>query len=203
MLLHLVTLLLASGATASWSGNINFGSPSPRHPFMSISMPKVMKRSEAASYIPASNLTFTHGVASGDPYPHSVILWTRIAPMVENDRSNVTVNGTAPFYNHMTEKYVESSLHPVCVEYKVSKSENLSDPVYMDKAYTSSDIDFTVKVEAKQLQPFTLYYYQFNVCDSNKTSPLGRTKTAPRPDDDVSEIGLAVFSCSNYRESRP
>lgn len=54
------------------------------------------------------------------------------------------------------------------------------------------------QVEAKNLQPFTTYYYQFNVCGSSKYSPLGRTKTSPDHDDDVSSISLAVFSCSNY-----
>lgn len=54
------------------------------------------------------------------------------------------------------------------------------------------------QIEAKNLQPFTTYYYQFNVCGSNNRSPLGRTKTSPDHDDAVSKIGLAVFSCSNY-----
>lgn len=59
---------------------------------------------------------------------------------------------------------------------------------------------YASKVEAKNLQPFTTYYYQFNVCGSAKRSPLGRTKTSPTPDDGTSEIGLAVYSCSNYRK---
>jgi alkaline phosphatase D len=46
----------------------------------------------------------------------------------------------------------------------------------------------------------TEYHYQFKICDSSKKSPLGRTKTAPTEDDDVSELSFAVFSCSNYRE---
>lgn len=53
------------------------------------------------------------------------------------------------------------------------------------------------------MQPFTTYYYQFNVCDSNKTSPLGRTKTVPARDQRVDRnVNLAVYSCSNYRRSR-
>lgn len=43
--------------------------------------------------------------------------------------------------------------------------------------------------------------YQFNVCSSNNTSPLGRTKTIPAQDGKASvPIKLAVYSCSNYRE---
>ncbi|KAK3063745.1 hypothetical protein LTS18_013112, partial [Coniosporium uncinatum] len=37
-----------------------------------------------------NQLNFTHGIASGDPYPDSIILWTRVAPMLANDNSNVT-----------------------------------------------------------------------------------------------------------------
>jgi alkaline phosphatase D len=53
-------------------------------------------------------------------------------------------------------------------------------------------------VEAKNLAPFETYYYQFNVCGSSNKSPLGRTKTSPDENDSVSNVGLAVFSCSNY-----
>ncbi|KAI1512726.1 PhoD phosphatase [Pyrenophora tritici-repentis] len=52
-------------------------------------------------------------------------------------------------------------------------------------------------IEAKNLTPFTQYYYQFNVCGSSNKSPLGRTKTSPDEYDEVSKIGLAIFSCSN------
>jgi alkaline phosphatase D len=64
--------------------------------------------------------------------------------------------------------------------------------------YTSSDVDYTVKVEAQKLQPFTQYYYQFTVCNSSMSSMVGRTKTTPTATDDVSGVNLAVYSCSNY-----
>jgi alkaline phosphatase D len=55
--------------------------------------------------------------------------------------------------------------------------------------------------EASGLQPFTTYYYQFNVCDSDKASPLGRTKTIPGKTQKVDRnINFAVYSCSNYRK---
>ena len=66
------------------------------------------------------------------------------------------------------------------------------------KAYTSSDLDWTVKVEATGLAAFTRYFYRFSICDSNYKSTVGRTKTAPAPNDMVSKIGLAVYSCSNF-----
>lgn len=55
-----------------------------------------------------------------------------------------------------------------------------------------------IKVEASKLKPYTTYYYQFNVCNSDLKSPLGRTKTTPAPEDKLAKVGLAVYSCSNY-----
>jgi alkaline phosphatase D len=54
------------------------------------------------------------------------------------------------------------------------------------------------QVEAKNLKPYNTYYYQFAVCNSENKSPMGRTKTTPNADDDVTEVGLAVYSCANY-----
>jgi hypothetical protein len=54
------------------------------------------------------------------------------------------------------------------------------------------------QVEAKNLEPYTTYYYQFNVCDSDNKSPVGRTKTTPNADDDITKVSLAIYSCSNY-----
>lgn len=198
MLSLLCLLVVTPAALADWSGNANYLSPSRRHPSLGIHMPKVIKRQSSPSYMDAGRLNFTHGVASGDPYSDSVVLWTRVAPSIDNDSSNTTVSGTVPLYNHNTDEYVEASSNPVCVEYVVSENEDLSDPVTDGKAYTSSDIDYTVKVIAGDLEPFTGYYYQFSVCDSDVKSPLGRTKTAPTADDDVTSLGLAVFSCSNF-----
>jgi alkaline phosphatase D len=48
------------------------------------------------------------------------------------------------------------------------------------------------------LKPYTTYYYQFNVCNSSNKSPVGRTKTTPHADDDITKVSLAVYSCSNY-----
>ena len=75
---------------------------------------------------------------------------------------------------------------------------DFSDVACGGKAYTSSDIDYTVNVEPSGLKPFTTYSYQFNVCGTNYKSPLRRTKTAPKPDDYVTKLSLAVYSCSNY-----
>lgn len=188
-------LSLAAAVSASWTNNLNYRSPSEHHPGLGISIHKVNKRNTLDKRFDASQLNFTHGVASGDPYPDSVILWTRIAPQYDSVDDNSTVSGYVPLYNHGPKQV---STAPVCVTFKVSRSPDFDVIESQGTAYTSSDIDYTVKVEADNLTAWTWYYYQFTVCNSNNSSPVGRTKTSPDVNDYTAEVSLAVYSCSNY-----
>ena len=176
MLASLATiLLLASSATASWDANINYQSPSRRHASLGVDIPKVLKRSTGIfkrstrpqSHTPATSswsadqLNFTNGVASGDPWPHSVILWTRISPQQAADDSNITVEGTVPLYSHDTEQYIEMASKRACVNYVVGKDKKLSRVVSRGTAFTTSDIDFTVKV----------YFVLIDCASSHSTDP--------------------------------
>lgn len=142
--------LLAAAAAASFEGNLNYESPSRRHAGLGIDVPLVQRRSWKrgnVAYKP-EELSFTHGVASGDPWPESVILWTRIAPSNGSDASEVTVKGTSALYNHETEKYVKADPNPICLDWKVFKSKcgnGTQEVITSGKAYTTSDIDYTVK----------------------------------------------------------
>lgn len=135
-------LSLSSVALASWTKNINYRSPSEHHPGLGISLHKVNKRNDPFTAYSPSQLNFTHGVASGDPYPDSVILWTRVAPMVRNVNDNSTVSGYVPLYGHGT---VNVSTAPVCVQFKVAKTSDFAHVESSGTVYTSSDIDYTVK----------------------------------------------------------
>lgn len=136
-------------AAASFDGNLNFASPSRRHASLGIDVPHVSRRSMkrgAVAFAP-EELDFTHGVASGDPYADSVVLWTRVAPSLDSDRSNVTVEGPVPLYSHETQTYIDADASPVCVEWKVWLNETGDEGVVAaGDAYTTSDIDYTVKV---------------------------------------------------------
>ncbi|KAF5017478.1 hypothetical protein F66182_10583 [Fusarium sp. NRRL 66182] len=172
-------------SAASFEANINYGSPSPRHTQFSIDVEQIQRRSWKRGNIAfrPDELSFTHGVASGDPWPTSVILWTRIAPSHSSESSTAPIEGTEPLYSHETNKFIDSDPNPICLEWKV---------------YSHGKNDSRSVIEAKSLKPLTTYNYQFTVCNSNNTSPMGRTKTAPGEDDDVSKIDLAVFSCSAW-----
>ena len=149
--------------SAKYTANLNYRSPSEHHPFLGISLYKVARRNDpSVRYIDAEQLNFTHGVASGDPYADSVILWTRCSPTYDNDKSNgtiyyglcpqmtnavlATVSGTVPLFNHDTQEYIQMSTAPVCVNYNVATDETIEDVVASGTAYTTSDIDYTIKV---------------------------------------------------------
>lgn len=148
----LVSLLaLSEVALAAWTKNINYRSPSEHHPGLGISLRKVNKRNVPGTQYDASQLAFTHGVASGDPYPDSVILWTRVAPVALNNLSvdsNTTVSGYVPLYGHGPAQNVSTA--PVCVQFKVSKTPDFKIVESSGTAYTSSDIDYTVKVRIEK-----------------------------------------------------
>ena len=118
-------------------------------------------------------------MASGDPYEDSVILWTRAYP---TDPARVDV--------------------PVCVKYAVYTDKSASGKaVSSGFAYTSYDVDFTVKVEAKGLSASTVYYYQFQNCAGSEKSPVGRTRTAPPKDGKVDSVCLTLIVLPNFLTS--
>ncbi|ODH35366.1 hypothetical protein ACO22_02939 [Paracoccidioides brasiliensis] len=203
MLQSALLLAFAGIALASFAGNLNYRSPSHNHPGLGISIPKVLKRSDPAANYSPDDLQFTHGVASGDPYPNSVILWTRCAPSTDNAKDPVSSKDGGELYDSVpiygdNEGNAPVSKAPVCLEYKVAEDKGFKTVADCGTVYTSSDVDYTVKVEASHLKPFTTYYYKFNVCSSDKSSRVGRAKTSPTEHDEISEISLAVYSCTNF-----
>ena len=134
---------------SSSSQNLNYRSPSEHHPALGIAIHKVVRRNDPASPWDPAALRFTHSVASGDPYADSVILWTRVAPSADNDASNATVSGLVALYSHEVDGFVAASAAPVCVDYVVAPDAGLQHVVAQGRVYTSSDVDYTVKVRAR------------------------------------------------------
>lgn len=157
MLQSTVLLALASTTLASFAGNLNYRSPSHNHPGLGISIPKVLKRSDPVLEYSADDLQFTHGVASGDPYPNSVILWTRCAPSTDNVKAPVASKSGGELYDSVpiygdNEGNAPVSKAPVCIEYSVAPDKDFNQIVDCGTVYTSSDVDFTVKVRNKLTQ---------------------------------------------------
>lgn len=104
---------------------------------------------------------FSLGVASGEPLPNSVVLWTRLAPDPLN-------GGGMPSY-------------PVAVRWQVATDERMRHIVRQGTAIATADLGHSVHAIAQGLQPGRWYWYQFRV--GNEVSPVGRTRTAPAQND--------------------
>ncbi len=110
---------------------------------------------------------FLHGVASGDPATDRVIIWTRVTPISEAD---------------------------VRVSWDVALDQEFTQLVTTGSTMTNADRDYTVKVDAAQLSPDTLYYYRFKAGDT--LSATGKTLTLPQGS--AERLKLVVLSCANY-----
>ncbi len=122
---------------------------------------------------------YTLGVASGDPLPDSVILWTRLAP------EPLTASGGMPDQS-------------VDVEWTVATDESMSDVVTSGTATAEPAHAHSVHVDASGLEPDMEYYYQFVA--GGAESPVGRTKTAPAPGDSVEQFQFAFASCQWWEQ---
>ncbi len=119
----------------------------------------------------ATPLSGDVGVASGEPQPNSVIIWTRVPEAAQSSS--------------------------VMVSYKVSLTSDLRNPVATGTHTTDSTQDYTVKVLVSGLQPFTRYYYGFSTT-TGYVSLTGRTKTAPAATANPAQITFAYFSCQDF-----
>ena len=125
---------------------------------------------------------FLHSVASGDPLPDRVILWTRVTP----EPRATPGSGFG---------------QPTNVRWQVSVDPGFTRIVSSGISSTSVDRDHTVKVDAAGLSPSTRYFYRFTIADgplAGTVSPTGRTKTAPALSADIDKLRFAVCSCANY-----
>ena len=100
---------------------------------------------------------FYHGVASGDPYQNSVLIWTRVTP--------------------------ETKLPEINVEWKVASDSLFKDIIRNGEQRTDLESDYTIKVIAEGLEAGTSYFYRFKALDS--VSIVGSTKTAPEQSENI------------------
>ena len=120
---------------------------------------------------------FRHGIASGDPLPDAVLLWTRVTPTADS----LPGSGAGP---------------RVAVGWQVASDPGFRRVVAHGSTVTGPERDHTVKVDARGLVPATAYYYRFTL--DRTTSPVGRTRTAPAPTSSPDRLRFALVSCSNW-----
>ena len=113
---------------------------------------------------------FPQGVASGDPRPNSIVLWTRALPGNKQTIHNVTI--------------------------EVALEDDFTSLV-LQQTYTADEqSDFTLSIIVQDLQPNTFYYYRF-INEAGESSITGRTLTAPSKITQDS-FRFAFVSCQDY-----
>lgn len=112
---------------------------------------------------------FTHGVASGEPGPGSMLFWTRFAGPRGSDRA-------------------------VPLQLELATNPRMSRSRVMAEALAEPGRDWTARATLDTLAPDTSYFYRW-IGPGKARSVIGRTKTLPGAT--ASSFRLGVFSCSN------
>lgn len=130
---------------------------------------------------------FYHGVASGDPLPDRVIVWTRYTPQREDETIALELRMARVDPNLDFEAHLDPEMNP---DLKMTK-------VIVDKSS-----DFVAKLDVIGLKSNTHYVYAFVAIDEDMSSTIssqvGQTRTAPAFDDNVEELTYAFFSCAHF-----
>ncbi|MFG3255840.1 alkaline phosphatase D family protein [Streptomyces sp. NPDC048172] len=125
----------------------------------------------------AGKPAFAHGVASGDPLPDGVLLWTRVTP----EPGAVPGSGKGA---------------PVEVDWEVAADKEFAKVVRRGSAKAEAAADHTVKADVRGLEAATTYWFRFTA--DGVRSPVGRTRTAPAAGTSADNLRFGVVSCANY-----
>ncbi|MEU3435341.1 alkaline phosphatase D family protein [Streptomyces sp. NPDC006863] len=121
---------------------------------------------------------FIHGVASGDPLPDGVLLWTRVTPEPGAEPGS----GAGP---------------DTPVRWEVAEDREFARIAANGVTVASAASDHTVKADVRGLRPATAYYFRFTAGDGVR-SAVGRTRTAPAADATTAGLRFGVVSCANW-----
>jgi alkaline phosphatase D len=131
----------------------------------SVALPLFVRHARAAD-VPR----FAHGVASGQPQPQGMVLWTLLTGV------DLPVN--------------------VAVRWEVAEDEAFQRIVASGTEEARVAEHHSVHAEVRGLQPARSYHYRFQAL--GQQSPSGRTRTAPAPDALVSRLDFTIASCQRW-----
>ena len=119
---------------------------------------------------------FTLGVASGDPTPDGIVLWTRLAP----DLLEPEALGS----------------RPIPVGYRVATDPFMRRVVARGVAFAPAELAHSVHVELRGLSPYRDYFYQFDL--RNEESAVGHFRTAPMDHQWLPKLRFAFATCQDW-----
>lgn len=133
-----------------------------------------------ADFDPPNLNFFPQSVASGDPAPGGIVLWTRVLPEPRDRDGSVKVG------------------YRIALDDERSDTDAFLSPILSGVAQTNPGRDFTVKmqVQNQKLRPGTKYRYRFYI--NGKRSRSGRFKTLPEPGANVASSRFGYISCQDY-----
>ena len=119
---------------------------------------------------------FSLGVASGDPTPDGIVLWTRLAP------DPLAGGGMDP--------------DPVEVRWEIAADDTFATVVRSGTVIAAPELAHSVHVDVAGLEPGRQYAYRFMAGD--EISPTGQTKTAPAANRPLDRLRFAAVSCAHW-----
>lgn len=131
---------------------------------------------EVAPWTTSANV-FSLGVASGEPRPDSVVLWTRLAPLP------LMADGGMP-------------PRPITIMWEVAYDEQFYRIARSGSTVVLPERAHALHLEVEGLAPGRQYFYRFMA--AGQTSPIGRTRTAPDLNSKPSSLRMALTSCQHY-----
>lgn len=124
-----------------------------------------------------SDTPFTLGVASGEPSPDGMVLWTRLAPAPLDPDGGM-------------------GMRRVPVRWELAADEHFSHVVRRGETVAEPAWGHSVHIEPRGLAPDRPYWYRFFA--GGEASPIGRTRTAPAPGAMPDRLRFAFCSCQKY-----
>lgn len=138
---------------------------------------------------------FALGVASGEPRPDSVLLWTRLYPGAPVVGESATALQLQQHFQQQSGLNVNQS----CVaSYEIYSDEGLSKRVKQGHVQTHMGRGWSVHARVTGLEANRPYWYRFRCGDA--LSPVGRTRTAPAAGASTSQMRVALASCQHYEQ---
>jgi alkaline phosphatase D len=134
--------------------------------------PPVSPPAQGSAPVPAT-LAFSQGVASGDPRPDSVVLWTR-------------VDGG-------------DGVAPISVRVQVASDSTFQSLVVDTTLSALPEWDYTLRHKVTGMVANTVYYYRFMT--GAVTSMTGRTWTAPAATASVAKLKFAFISSQDWERN--
>lgn len=120
---------------------------------------------------------FSLGVASGEPWPDNVVLWTRLVRDIHAPNGGMGAS-------------------PVEVTWEVARDEHMKDIVRSGVTLAMPEVAHSIHLEVGGLEAQRWYWYRFRA--DGVQSPIGRTRTAPAPGAPLTSLSFTAACCQHW-----